>query len=223
MLCAFFAGFHQAARRILIRTQGSSVSQQFPQRVVPENVILRLRQLRDADWRGCQGHANLSISVKFREAVHAPVPSLCRPACLDTSLRALDLAAPEGSVRVFVDAGPDMDALLIDAVKHGATGDVAPDYLAALMAAFGRDDGTTDEDHPSGLPRTGAQPLIEPLSDRELEVLDLIAAGLSNQEISDRLFLALSTVKGHNRNIFGKLQVQRRTEAVARARELGLL
>jgi LuxR family transcriptional regulator, maltose regulon positive regulatory protein len=67
-----------------------------------------------------------------------------------------------------------------------------------------------------------SQPLIEPLSHRELEVLHLIAQGLSNQEIGERLFLALDTVKGHNRKIFGKLQVQRRTEAIARARELGL-
>ena len=65
--------------------------------------------------------------------------------------------------------------------------------------------------------------IIEPLSQRELEVLQLIAQGLSNREIAERLFLALSTVKGHNREIFGKLQVQRRTEAIARARELGLL
>ena len=65
--------------------------------------------------------------------------------------------------------------------------------------------------------------MLDPLSQRELEVLQLIAKGLSNEEISERLFLALSTVKGHNRIIFDKLQVQRRTEAVARARELGLL
>ena len=70
---------------------------------------------------------------------------------------------------------------------------------------------------------SAAEGLVEPLSQRELEVLQLIAQGLSNREISERLFLALSTVKGHNRNIFGKLQVQRRTEAIARARELGLL
>ncbi|HUM69375.1 MAG TPA: LuxR C-terminal-related transcriptional regulator, partial [Chloroflexota bacterium] len=63
----------------------------------------------------------------------------------------------------------------------------------------------------------------EPLSDRELEVLRLIAQGLSNQEIGERLFLALDTVKGHNRRIYDKLSVQRRTEAIARARELGLL
>ena len=68
-----------------------------------------------------------------------------------------------------------------------------------------------------------AQPLVEPLSPRELEVLRLIAEGLSNQEIGARLFLALDTVKGHNRRIFEKLEVQRRTEAIARARELGLL
>jgi LuxR family maltose regulon positive regulatory protein len=70
---------------------------------------------------------------------------------------------------------------------------------------------------------TQIEPLIEPLSARELEVLQLIAQGLSNNEIGERLFLALSTVKGHNRNIFGKLQVQSRTEAIARARQLGLL
>ena len=65
--------------------------------------------------------------------------------------------------------------------------------------------------------------LIESLSPRELEVLQLIAQGFSNQEIGKRLFLALDTVKGHNRRIFEKLQVQRRTEAIARARELGLI
>jgi LuxR family maltose regulon positive regulatory protein len=66
-------------------------------------------------------------------------------------------------------------------------------------------------------------PLVDPLSARELEILQLIADGLSNQEIAARLYLALDTVKGHNRRIFEKLQVQRRTEAVAKARALGLL
>jgi len=65
--------------------------------------------------------------------------------------------------------------------------------------------------------------MLEPLRGRELEVLKLIAHGLSNREIGERLFLALDTVKGHNRRIFDKLQVQSRTEAIARARELGLL
>ena len=63
---------------------------------------------------------------------------------------------------------------------------------------------------------------VEPLSQRELEILKLITQGLSNREIGERLFLALDTVKGHNRRIFDKLEVQSRTEAIARARELGL-
>ena len=65
--------------------------------------------------------------------------------------------------------------------------------------------------------------MVEPLGVRKLEILRLVALGLSNSAISQRLFLALSMVKGHNLRIFGKLQVQNRTEAVARARELGLL
>ncbi|MCG8514430.1 MAG: LuxR C-terminal-related transcriptional regulator, partial [Halanaerobiales bacterium] len=69
----------------------------------------------------------------------------------------------------------------------------------------------------------GYQSPVDPLSQRELEILELIAQGLSNSEIGERLFLALDTVKGHNRNIFSKLQVKRRTAAVARARELGLI
>ena len=68
-----------------------------------------------------------------------------------------------------------------------------------------------------------SQSLIEPLSDRELEVLRLVAEGLSNREIGERLFLALDTIKGNNSRIYAKLGVQRRTEAIARAHELGLL
>jgi LuxR family transcriptional regulator, maltose regulon positive regulatory protein len=71
--------------------------------------------------------------------------------------------------------------------------------------------------------RPAREMLVEPLSQRELEVLRLVAQGFSNREISERLFLALPTVKGYNRTIFNKLQVHRRTEAVVRARELDLL
>ena len=94
-----------------------------------------------------------------------------------------------------------------------------PDYVGRLLAAF-EAEKQKSKTQPV-LP--AAQPLIEPLSQREIEVLQLIAQGLSNREIGERLFLALSTVKGHNRIIFNKLQVQSRTEAVARARELDLL
>jgi LuxR family maltose regulon positive regulatory protein len=97
-----------------------------------------------------------------------------------------------------------------------------PDYTGKLLAVFEAEEQKS-EDESHLLPAPSAQPLIEPLSQRELEVLRLIAQGLSNREICERLFLALDTVKGHNRRIYGKLRIHRRTEAVARARELGLL
>jgi LuxR family maltose regulon positive regulatory protein len=128
---------------------------------------------------------------------------------------ALTLAEPGGFIRIFVDEGVPMAQLLSEASAHG----IMPDYIAKLLAVF-ESEGQKSEDK-SYL--SSAQPLIEPLSQRELEVLQLIAQGLSNHEISKRLFLALDTVNGHNRKIFDKLRVQRRTEAVARARELGLL
>ena len=130
-------------------------------------------------------------------------------------LDALSLAEPGGFIRLFVDEGKPMTHLLSKAAALGRM----PDYIGRLLAACEAEEQQS-EDTASQPP---AQPLIEPLSPRELEVLQLMAQGRSNQEISERLFIALSTVKGHNRNIFGKLQVERRTEAVARARELGLL
>ena len=128
---------------------------------------------------------------------------------------ALALAEPGGFIRIFVDEGLPMAQLLSEVSAHG----VMPDYTGKLLAVFEAEEQKSADK--SYLPP--AQLLIEPLSQRELEVLQLIAQGLSNQEISERLFLALDTVKGHNRRIYDKLQVQRRTEAVARARELGLL
>ncbi len=137
---------------------------------------------------------------------------------------ALVLAEPGGFIRLFVDEGLPMARLLTTATACG----MMPDYTGKLLAVF--DAGTRKREDISHRPPVSpaaagspAQPLIEPLSQRELEVLHLIAQGLSNHEISERLFLALSTVKGHNQSIFDKLQVQRRTEAVARARALGIL
>lgn len=127
----------------------------------------------------------------------------------------LTLAEPGGFIRIFVDEGISMARLLSEAAARG----IMPDYTGKLLAVF-------EAENPKCIDKSFVSPvktLIEPLSQRELEILKLIAQGLSNHEISEKLFLALDTVKGHNRRIYGKLQVQRRTEAVARARELGLL
>jgi LuxR family maltose regulon positive regulatory protein len=137
--------------------------------------------------------------------------------------RALTLAEPEGYVRVFVDEGEAMRLLiadcrlLIEKPAHGQEHRLLG-YVDKLLTAFPQSATV-----PQSEIRNLKSKMVEPLSPRELEVLRLIEQGFSNQEIADRLVLALSTVKGHISLIFDKLQVQRRTEAVARARELGLL
>ena len=173
-------------------------------------VLLPVRQQAEA-----KGWADERLKVMVLQAValymHGEKDKAVKLLC-----DALALAAPDGFIRLFVDEGPPMAHLLSQAEALG----MLPDYTEKLLAILEADAQKREDTSSLSLP---AQPLIEPLSPRELEVLHLMAAGLSNQEMCERLFLALSTVKGHNRNIFGKLQVQRRTEAVARARELGLL
>ena len=132
-------------------------------------------------------------------------------------VRVLSLAEPEGYVRTFVDEGPPMAALLRRAASAGSL-----EYVRRLLAAFQH----PSEDH---APRTAVgspqavQLLPEPLSERELEVLRLVAEGKSNRELARQLFVTVDTVKKHLTHIFGKLGVRSRTQAVARARELGLI
>ena len=181
------------------------------------------RLLKAAEEGGRTGSV-IEILVLQAMAYHAQGDL---PAALLPLQHALALAEPEGYIRMFLDEGPSMMQLL----REASAREIMPDYTNKLLAAFEAEQRKS-EDKPVLTP---AQPLIEPesrptegvlvetLSQRELKILQLIAQGLSNREIGERLFLALDTVKGHNRIIFDKLQVQRRTEAVARARELGLL
>ena len=137
--------------------------------------------------------------------------------------RALHLAGPQGYVRAFVDEGAPLEALL--RTPAGATGtraggkeDTSTGYAARLLAAFPQ---AGEDTAPA---QSGRAPWpVEPLSERELEVLRMVAAGLTNREIGERLFIAVSTVKSHTNSIYGKLGVKNRTQAVARARELDLL
>jgi ATP/maltotriose-dependent transcriptional regulator MalT len=131
---------------------------------------------------------------------------------------ALALACPQGYVRVFADEGPPMAALLGRLIVAQRTGRAAAEvplgYLAQLLRAFGPRRPARDS-APSGI--------IEPLTRRELEVLEMVAAGRSNQAIARELVVTLDTVKKHVGHVLGKLGAANRTEAVARARELNLL
>jgi LuxR family maltose regulon positive regulatory protein len=127
--------------------------------------------------------------------------------------KALALAEPEGYVRLFLDEGSVMADLLRLVVAQGP----ASAYVDTLLTAFEAHSAST---RPSS---ARSQPLVEPLSERELEILGLIAVGKSNRQIADDLVLSVGTVKWHLNNIYGKLGVRSRTQAVAQARELNLL
>jgi LuxR family transcriptional regulator, maltose regulon positive regulatory protein len=140
-----------------------------------------------------------------------------------TVAKALALAEPEGYVRTFVDEGSPMEALLSEVIQARQRGRLAPDvpayYLRKLSAALERE-GVSGA--AAGHPRP-AERLVEPLSERELEVLALLAAGKTNQQIAKELFISLGTVKSHINNIYRKLDVRSRTQALAKVRELNLI
>ena len=138
------------------------------------------------------------------------------PPALVSLERALTLAEPEGFIRIFVDEGPPMARLLYEALSRG----IAPDYVQRLLTATPTDIPEQSDSSQRQVQDTG---LVEPLSERELEVLQLIAEGLTNQEIGSRLYLSPNTVKVHAHNIYGKLGVNNRTQAGARANALGIL
>jgi LuxR family maltose regulon positive regulatory protein len=138
-------------------------------------------------------------------------------AALDSLRQALILAEPQGYVRLFVDEGQPMAELLRFAVSHH----ISPDYASKLLAAFPKDVlGAV----PIDKERTANQQLLaEPLSEREIEVLRLIAEGWKYQEIAERLVVSINTVRHHTRHVYGKLNVNNRTQAIGRAKELNLL
>src|SRR5687768_2363695 len=144
------------------------------------------------------------------------------PAALAALERALRLAEPEGYVRMFVDEGAHMARLLREAARHG----MLPDYAAKLLFALEvEQQNETSESHPpvpSKLSPT-SQPLMEPLSERELDVLRLFKTELSGPEIARQLVIGLSTVRTHTKSIYNKLGVNSRRAAVRRAEELGLI
>jgi LuxR family maltose regulon positive regulatory protein len=156
-----------------------------------------------ADHRTAQPDELLAVLIVLALALRA---SGSEDEARSVIVGALERAESGGILRSFADEGQPLASLL----RSPSVRSSSPAFVDAILEGLGSSDPL-----PGGL--------TEALSEREREILDLMARGLSNQQVGETLFLSLSTVKWHNQNLFGKLQVQRRTEAVARARDLGLL
>ncbi len=192
------------ARLLILRSGGERVGGG-----VRDGLRLLERLLRAADEGGRIGSV---IEILVLQALaHEALGNIS--SALAPLERALSLAEPEGYVGVFVTEGPPMGRLL----QAAASGAIAPDSARRLLDAW-------SAVRPEGSDRGRAvHQGMEQLSNRELEVLQYMAAGLTNRQIADRLYLSLFTVKAHARTIFDKLDAHSRTQAAARARELGVL
>jgi LuxR family maltose regulon positive regulatory protein len=183
----------------------------------PQKALLLLMQLLSKMEE--QGRIHLVIETLLLSALaHQKLGDQAQ--AMNCFARCLVLAEPGGYVRIFLDEGPAISPLLQEAIRGNITIDYTNRLLTALEgeADHGGQESLIQQIYPS-------QPsgLVEPLTERELELLDLIAKGLSNQEIAGRLFISLPTVKWHTSNIYSKLGVRSRTQAVAQARSLGIL
>ncbi len=183
----------------------------------------RVQQAAEAD-----GRMSSVIECLTLEALALHAQRQLEPACLRLA-KALALAEPENFMRVFVDEGAPMAALLRDFVKarqkenSSGANQLLQSYAIKLLSVFPPEQvpaAIQSHKTAAGLP---ASYLVDPLSERELEILKLVAEGFSNQEIGRKLFVATSTVKRHINNIYAKLDVHSRTQAVAKGKELKVL
>jgi len=184
------------------------IAQQLPEKT--NELLLPLLNAAEAG-----GHVSRAIELLILQALSLQAGDEIVKALVPLD-KALSLAQPRGFFRIFVDEGPPMASLLYEALSR----ELSPEYVQKLLAAF--PDVEPEKTH-LRKPRVTDADWIEPLSERELEVLQLIAEGLSRQEIATKLVLSLNTVKTHARNIYSKLGVNNQMQAVGRARGLGLL
>jgi LuxR family transcriptional regulator, maltose regulon positive regulatory protein len=182
-----------------------------------ENMLDRLFQAAENDQR-----TGDMIEILIQQALLLSAAGK-RPEAIHFLDRALQWAEPEGYIRIFVDEGDPMRLLLIDyqanlrqnfnlPMNHSSH--LLLNYTDRLLAAFSK---------PSPNGDIKAETLLEPLSERELDILRLIATGRTNQEIAEILVIALSTVKSHINHLYGKVGVHNRVQAISVAREMGLL
>jgi LuxR family maltose regulon positive regulatory protein len=167
------------------------------------------------------GWHSVAVQARALQSLAAPTPDQAHTFII----KALTLAEPENFVRTFVDAGEPMRLLISDSglqiKKRGEDADRLLTYVGRLLAAF---DSITPRQEPEISDLKPQIPnMVEPLSDRELDVLRLLADGQTNQEIAQTLYVSINTVKTHLKNVYGKLGVSNRREAAASAKEFGLI
>jgi LuxR family maltose regulon positive regulatory protein len=143
-------------------------------------------------------------------------------------LRALGLAEPEGFIGIFVEQDPVVAKALADLIRDNQLGTIKTDYVERILAAFSQSGFWRAErghftDNPEKATQSTPAALIEPLSDREADVLRLMAEGLKYREIAECLMISLNTVRSHTKSIYGKLGVRNRTRAIEEARQLRIL
>ncbi|MEZ4863458.1 MAG: LuxR C-terminal-related transcriptional regulator [Caldilineaceae bacterium] len=201
----------------LVRVYLAQSRHERAEQVIDEAISLLERLLQAAEAGGRGGSV---IEILVLQALAHQVQGTI-PAALQALSRALTLAKPEGYLRIFVDEGEPLQPLLAESLARGAD----PAYVTQVLTAIHQETAGTTAGEMTGetIVPDANQLLIEPLSPRELEVLGLLAIGHTNQAVADELVIAVSTVKKHVNNIFGKLGVGSRTQAINRARELGLL
>jgi LuxR family maltose regulon positive regulatory protein len=164
-------------------------------------------------------------TILLRAQMHAALGS--SSASQADYVRALELSEPEGFIAVFVEKGPPVAKALANLLKQDQLGATRTNYIERILTAFSNlQSSRTVRDEPpasSLLVGTGMAALVEPLTDRELEVLHLIAEGLKYREIASKLFISMNTVRFHVKAIYGKLGVNNRTQAIRKARQLRIL
>jgi LuxR family maltose regulon positive regulatory protein len=173
------------------------------------HLLSRLLQSAES-YRRTGSVIKISILQSLGQQAHGD-----REQALRSLEQALSLAESEGYVRIFLDEGWLMGRLLYEAAANG----IAPEYAGRLLAQF----PAGEQARTPAPPQRHTPALVEPLSKREQEVMTLIAAGETNAEIAQSLYISVGTVKNHAKNIYSKLNVHSRAQAIARARELGLI
>jgi len=157
-------------------------------------------------------------ALLLRAQLHAKLGD--HPKSRANTLLALELAEPEGFIGIFVEQNLAVAEALVYLIQQNLLGEIQLDYVEKILAAFSQSHKLTDR---VSTLKADQATLVEPLSEREVDVLRLMAEGLKYKEIAERLFISLNTVRSHTKSIYGKLAVRNRTQAIEKARQLQIL